>query len=148
MESFIVIDGASSVLLLARYFFARTEAWKAMWEARLAEATREYWPEAMTGTEVVVELEGRAVILTGRAGLVLIVTATETYDAMGASEDLAFLVQVLDGVCDERLSPGQLSEFHGKACVAVDEAVHQGHILHKNVENVLRLAKLKHSTSA
>ena len=97
----------------------------------------------------VFEMDGRtvaAVLCGGDAErCVLLVTAQSGCDAMSLLMATPRIQRILDATCDGQLGVAKLRDlaFRSKCNVALDEAFAGGVQLHDDIENILRLAKLK-----
>jgi hypothetical protein len=134
--------------LLSHFCAPATVAEQVDWEARLAAEVRPLL-DASFRQDVPLALgpsgEERFVLLRGVSGaeVAFVVTGCAWDDELALVGAMDALVAIITAVCDGRLNPAHLVDFHGKVVVALDEAVWEGVLVHSDPETVLRNAKLK-----
>lgn len=153
MESIIVYDVDDPRVLVGHYFVPATEEAKRAvegetgeWITSIAPTLREL-PEDGPGDirSLPTRLsDGRPAVALAWGDVILACIGELDSDEVTLALDLDFLAAVIGAVCEGRLRPARVLDFHGKIVVALDEAVHGGVLVSRNVDNVLRLAKLKH----
>jgi hypothetical protein len=86
------------------------------------------------------------VVAGGLGDTVLIFgTAQSGIDPISTLTTLTRIVRILDATCDGLIGAAKLRDpsFRSKCAVSLDEALAGGIVLHDDLENILRLAKLK-----
>jgi len=135
-------------LLLSHFCAPATVAEQVEWESRLSAEVRPLL-DACFKQDVPLSLgpsgEERFVLLRGLSGaeVAFIVTGFAWDDELALVGIMDALVSIITAVCDGRLNPAHLVDFHGKVVVALDEAVWEGVLVHSDPDIVLRNAKLK-----
>lgn len=162
----LIVVGADGTLLTSYYFADCQLAAQDAWEDAVAESTRELLPHALKpdARDLCTVCDGRAVVIRGKGEVLYILSGNDELEREASGPRLACcktktnagrvpfptvacvldaIVALIAAVCENRLSPKLLAEYHGKVAVCLSEMFPSGVQAYSDVEAVLRNSKLK-----
>lgn len=145
IKSLHLLEHETLTILLGKTFVPCTEDEQSAWEASLAEGVAGLAAfEDAKDSPLVGTVEDIPVAVFVANDVVFIVSMESADDdEVEAQLSCEHLVRLVTQVCDNSLSPSKVSSFSGKVLTILDEAVHDGVVLHEHVDSALRGAKLK-----
>jgi hypothetical protein len=92
------------------------------WEAALEEETRVLWGPQYSTSCVATTVRGRVVAVITKGDAVFLLSGNLLEDELSLASHVPALVALVTGVCEDRLTPAQITSFHGKIVQCLHEA--------------------------